>query len=235
MEIWVLYLMGGIAFVFSHMARGKMLSTYKKWDHPSRSGLSGGQTAGVILEANGVRDVRVEPAPGKLTDHYDPRRKIIRLSNVNYASPTVAAMAVSAHEAGHAIQDAKDYFPLEIRTAIAPLASLAARFGIPAAIFGGLLGMPMLIKIGIFAYVGALLFQFLALPVEYNASRRAVNQLRTLNLATESEQEGVRSVLWAAALTYVAGIGVAAAFIVFIAISGGRALLGRRPPLPPSV
>jgi Zn-dependent membrane protease YugP len=235
MDIWVLYLIGGIGLVFSLMVRWRMLSTYKKWHRPNMTGLSGGATAGVILDANGMHDVRVVPAPGRLTDHYDPRRKIIRLSKVNYASPTVAAMAVSAHEAGHAIQDAKDYFPLEIRTAIAPLVNFAARFGIPAAILGGLFGMPLLITIGILAYVGALLFQFLALPVEYDASRRALKQLRTRNLATESELEGVRAVLRAAALTYVAGVAAAAGFVVFIAISGGRALLGRKPPLPPSV
>lgn len=235
MDIWIFYLLGGIAFVASYLVRAKMLGTYRKWSRPNSSGLSGGNTARSILSANGMHDVQVVPVRGKLTDHYDPRGKIIRLSEMNYGTPTVAAMAVSAHEAGHAIQDEKDYLPLEIRTAIAPLVSVAARFGIPAAIFGGLFDMPWLVQIGILAYVGALLFQFFALPVEFDASRRAVKQLENLNIATESEREGVKSVLRSAALTYVAGAASAAGFIILIAISGGRALLGKKPPaMPPS-
>jgi hypothetical protein len=235
MDTWSFYLIGGIAFVASYLVRAKMLRTYGQWSLPNSSGLSGGDTARSILDANAMHDVQVVPVRGMLTDHYDPRGKTIRLSEVNYAYSTVAAMAISAHEAGHAIQDAKDYLPLEIRTAIAPLARAAARFGIPAAIIGGLFGMRFLVQIGVLAYVGALLFQFFSLPVEYDASRRAVSQLQTLNLTTDSERQGVKSMLRAAALTYVAGVASAAGFIVLIAISGGRALLGRqRRPLPPT-
>ena len=235
MNIWIFYVIGGVAFVASYLVRAKMLRTYGRWSLPNSSGLSGGDTARSILDANALHDVHVLPVRGMLTDHYDPRRKIIRLSEVNYAYSTVAAMAISAHETGHAIQDAKNYLPLEIRTAIAPLAGVAARFGIPAAIIGGLLGMPLLAQIGVLAYVGALLFQFFSLPVEYDASRRAVSQLQTLNLTTESEREGVKSMLRSAALTYVAGVASAAGFIILIAIRGGRALLGKPPrPLPPS-
>lgn len=234
MDLWIFYLIGGIAFAFSFLVRNRMLTTYKRWSRYNSSGLSGGRTARAILDSNGMRNVRVIPVRGKLTDHYDPRRKTVRLSELNFSSRTVAAMAVSAHEAGHAIQDAEDYMPLEVRTAVAPLATAAARFGLPAAIVGVFLGMPTLVQMGILAYAGALLFQFLALPVEYNASRRAVNQLEALNLMVEGEREGVKSVLRAAALTYVAGVAAAAGYVVFIVISGGRALLGKKPPVPPA-
>jgi len=227
-DVWIFYLIGGVAFLASYLVRAKMISTYNKWSRPNSSGLSGANTARSILNANGMADVPVVPVRGKLTDHYDPRSKIVRLSEINFASQTVAAMAVSAHEAGHAIQDEKDYLPLEIRSRIAPLANAAARFGIPAAILGGLFDMPWLVQVGVLAYVGALLFHFFALPVEFNASRQAVDQLENLNLTTASEREGVKSVLRSAALTYVAGAASAAGYILLIAVSGVRTVLGRR-------
>jgi Zn-dependent membrane protease YugP len=176
--------------------------------------------------------VGVQEVTGKLSDHYDPRSKVIRLSSSVYGVPSVAALAISAHESGHAIQDHQHYGPLKFRTAVAPLASLAGRFGIPAAILGSFIGSSGLIQMGVLAYVGALLLQFLTLPVEFNASKRAIAQLERLRLVSDEEKEGARKVLRAAAMTYVAGVASAAGYIIYLAIVGGRWLL-RKPPAPP--
>ncbi len=139
--------------------------------------MTGAATAEAILDANGMRQVAVRAVQGKLSDHYDPRDKSIQLSEPVYGVPSVAAMAVAAHETGHAIQDKAGYWPLALRTSAAPLVNAAARFGIPAAIFGLLLGVPVLIQLGVIGYVGALAFQFLTLPLEFDASKRALAQL----------------------------------------------------------
>ena len=179
--------------------------------------------------------VRVELVNGKLSDHYDPRAKVIRLSRPIYGVPTVAALAISAHESGHALQDHLRYGPLKFRTAMAPVANLGARFGIPALLAGSLFDMLWLAQVGVFAYVGALLMQFLTLPVEFNASRRALEQLESLNLMGEAEKEGAQKVLRAAAMTYVAGVASAAGYIVYLLLAGGRLLMRRPPAAPPSV
>lgn len=141
-------------------------------------------------------------------------------------------MAISAHESGHAIQDHQSYGPLKFRTAAAPVASFGGRFGIPAAILGSFVGSVALIQIGVLAYVGALLLQFLTLPVEFNASKRALGQLQRLHLMSEDEEEGARKVLRAAAMTYVASVASAAGYIIYLVLLGGRWLL-RKPPAPP--
>ena len=231
MEERIYYWIAGAVFLFSILVRQKLTSTYRKWSQVrNQAGITGGQTAQLILDANQMRRVKVGPIPGKLTDHYNPRTKEIRLSEPVYATPSVAAMAIAAHESGHAIQDEVDYTPLELRSRLAPLAAAGARFGLPAAIFGSFLGMPALIQVGVLSYAGALLLQFLTLPVEFNASKRALQQLEKLGLLSEQEREAARSVLRSAALTYVAGVASAVGYIIYLAVVGGRWLF-RKPPV----
>jgi Zn-dependent membrane protease YugP len=226
------YLIAGAVFLFSLAVRQRLGSTYRKWGRTrNRANITGARTAQAILAANRMGRVRIDPVPGKLGDHYDPRNKTIRLSEPVYGVPSVAAMAVAAHESGHAIQDEVDYVPLEIRTFMAPVAAAGARFGLPAAIFGSFLGLPGLVQFGVLAYAGALLLQFLTLPVEFNASKRAMRQLEKLQVMGEEERRGVKDVLRAAAMTYVAGAASSAGYILYLAIVGGRWIF-RRPPLP---
>lgn len=225
------YWIAGAVFVLSLIVRQKLTSTYRKWSAVRNdAGVTGAQTAHRILEANQMYRVRVGPTQGKLTDHYNPRTKEIRLSEAVYAMPSVAAMAISAHESGHAIQDATDYTPLKLRSRLAPLAAAGARFGLPAAILGSLLGEPLWVQAGVLGYAGALLLQFLTLPVEFNASKRALQQLERLGLLGEREQAGARAMLRSAALTYVAGVASAAGYIIYLAFLGGRWIF-RRPPV----
>lgn len=225
------YWLAGAVFVLSLVVRQKLNSTYRRWSAVRNSaGVTGAQTAHLILDANQMHRVEVGPTQGKLTDHYNPRTKEIRLSEAVYAMPSVAAMAIAAHESGHAIQDAVDYTPLELRSRLAPLAAAGARFGLPAAIFGSLLGMPAMVQVGVLGYAGALLLQFLTLPVEFNASKRALQQLERLGLLDEREREGARAMLRSAALTYVANVASAAGYIIYLAFLGGRWIF-RKPPI----
>lgn len=226
------YLIAGGTLLFSLVVRQKLKATYRRWG-ATRNGanITGAETARAILVANQMRDVRIGPIPGQLGDHYDPRKKSIGLSEPVFAVPSVAAMAVAAHESGHAIQDEVDYAPLEIRTYLAPVAAAGARFGLPAAFLGAFIGSSLLVQAGVLAYAGALLLQFLTLPVEFNASRRALGQLEKLGVMGREERKGVREVLRAAAMTYVAGAASSAGYVVYLAILGGRFIL-RRPALP---
>jgi len=226
------YLIAGAVLLFSLAVRRKLGSTYRKWGRtPNGANITGAQTSQAILQANDMRRVRIAPTRGQLSDHYDPSNKTIRLSEPVYGVPSVAAMAVAAHETGHAIQDEVDYAPLEIRTFLAPVAAGGARFGLPAAIVGSLLGIPSIVQVGVLAYAGALLLQFLTLPVEFNASKRAMRQLEKLGVMGEEERRGVRDVLRAAAMTYVAAAASSAGYVIYLVIIGGNALL-RRPALP---
>ena len=233
MEGLTFYLIAGAVFLFSWSIQGKLKRTYARWSQIRNSAdMPGAHVARRILDANDMKRVGIEEVGGKLNDHYDPRTKVIRLSPTIYGVPSVAALAISAHESGHAIQDHEAYGPLKVRTAVAPLANLAGRFGIPAAILGSFVGSPGLIQIGVLAYVGALLLQFLTLPVEFNASKRAIGQLERLRLMSDQEKEGARKVLRAAAMTYVASVASAAGYIIHLVLAGGRWLL-RKPPVPP--
>jgi Zn-dependent membrane protease YugP len=231
------YLGAGLVFLFSLGVRQHLNSTYKRWSQVrSATGRPGAQVARTILNANRLQAVPVEPVQGKLTDHYDPRHKLLRLARDNFVGNSVAATAVSAHECGHALQDADDYKPMEFRTAMVPIANAAARFGLPLAIFGSFFGSPMMVQIGILGYVGSIFLTFLTLPVEFNASKRAMAQLERLDLVSPDGREGAEKVLRAAAMTYVAGVASSAWYLVYLVLVGGRSLLGRpEPPLPPQV
>jgi len=230
------YIIVGAAYLFSMLVQATLKRTYAKWSHVENSArLPGFRVAQQILDANDMRRVRVEEVAGKLSDHYDPRTKVIRLSQPIYSVPSVAALAISAHESGHAIQDHDGYGPLKFRTAMAPIASFGGRFGIPVLIAGTVFDSQLLVLAGVIAYIGALLLQFLTLPVEFNASKRALAQLESLHLMNEEETEGAAKVLRAAAMTYVAGVASAAGYIVYLALAGGRLLLKKPPVVPPGV
>ena len=237
METTLFYVIGGLVFLLSLGVRQKLKSTYNHWSRVrSVTGEPGGRVARTILDANRLQSVPVQPVPGNLTDHYDPRRKQLRLARDNFVGNSVAATAVSAHECGHALQDADDYRPMEFRTAMVPIANAGARFGLPLAVAGSFFGSSMMVQVGMLGYSGALLLTFLTLPVEFNASKRALRQLESLGLISPDGREGAREVLRAAAMTYVAGVASSAGYLVYIFLIAGRSLLGRpKPPLPPKL
>jgi len=185
-------------------AQFKVSSTYARFKRePSRSGLTGAQIARQILDTNGCGDVRIERVPGSLTDHYDPENGVLRLSEEVYGSRSIAALGVAAHEAGHAIQDATDYGPMRIRATLVPVANIGSSAAIPLFMLGLIFSWEPLLKIGILCFSLAVLFYVVTLPVEFNASGRAVALLASGYLP-EDEVQGVKKVLSAAALTYVA-------------------------------
>ena len=216
MGIYGYYFIGIVAFVASMAIQSWLKGTYNKWMKVhNTSGLTGAETARAILEANGIHDVKVEAVKGMLSDHYDPRTKTVRLSEGNYGYANVSGMAVAAHEVGHAIQHAKAYAPLKIRTAILPVANIGSQFGPMLAIFGVILGATGLLQIGVALFAAAVLFQLVTLPVEFDASRRALVQLNKLGLATSADSGGARKVLTAAAMTYVAAAATSIAYLLY--------------------
>ena len=183
------------------------------------SGLNGAQVARQILDRNGLEDVPVEASPGgALSDHYDPRKKALFLSEPVYRPATIAAAAVAAHETGHALQDSRGYAPLKIRSAIYPAVAFASSAWIWLLILGAVLNALNLVAIALALYAVAVAFHVVTLPVEFNASRRAAGQLRELGLVGAGEAEGVKKVLNAAALTYVAGALAALSLLLYYAL-----------------
>ncbi|HHO56118.1 MAG TPA: zinc metallopeptidase [Trueperaceae bacterium] len=191
-------------------------STYAKWSKiANASNLTGAQTARLILDANGLEDVQVRAVPGQLSDHYNPADRTVNLSEGNYSHNTVAGMAVAAHEVGHAIQHAKAYTPLNIRSALVPVTNIGSRFG-PLLIMAGLfIGFTGLTQIGIVLFSAAVLFQVVTLPVEFDASRRAAVQLNKLGVVTKQDSAGVKNVLTAAAMTYVAAAATSIMWLLY--------------------
>jgi uncharacterized protein len=183
------------------------------------SGLSGAEVARQILDRNGLAEVPVESSPGgALSDHYDPRKKALFLSEPVYQPASVAAAAVAAHETGHALQDSRGYAPLKIRSAIYPAVAFASTAWIWLLIIGAVLGALNLVAIALAVYAVAVAFHIITLPVEFNASRRAAGQLQELALVGPTESEGVQKVLRAAAFTYVAGALAALSLLLYYAL-----------------
>lgn len=194
------------AILFTMYAQFKVSSTTNRFFRiKSRSGYNGQQTAERILAANGIRDVRIVPIRGTLTDHYDPRRKVLRLSEEVYYGTSITSVAVAAHECGHALQHAYGYKPLEIRGAIVPVVNFASSLSW-ILIFVGLFfsGNNTMLQIGILMFSATVIFQLITLPVEFNASSRALVQLQDLGIVDSGEAKESRKVLSAAAMTYVA-------------------------------
>ena len=211
------------ALLLSIYAQAKVSSTFRKYAKvESRSHLPANRMARQMLDMNGLSYIRIEQVKGNLTDHYDPRSKVLRLSQSTYNSPSVAALGVAAHECGHAIQDAEEYFPLKFRNTLAPV----ARFGSSASwiliIAGLLLSMFNLIFIGIIAFTVVVLFQVVTLPVEFNASNRALAALEGGGFLEVQEVSQANKVLRAAALTYVAAVVVSVLQLLRLLLIFGR-------------
>ncbi len=196
------------AFLFSLWAQMKVQSAFNKYSNvQSTLGMTGAELAKRLLESAGIYDVRVEMVSGWLSDHYDPRNKVLRLSRATYASKSVAALGVAAHEVGHAIQHKERYAPLIIRDMAVPLAMTGSNLAWLIFILGLFMSAPFLLKAGIVLFSFVVFFTLVTLPVEFDASARAVKQLRLF--LVQSELEGVKKVLSAAAMTYVAAAAVA--------------------------
>ncbi len=204
------YILIIIGIVITLGAQFKLKSTFSKYSSVrSMRGITGKEAAEQILRSQGLYDVSVQHVSGNLSDHYDPRNKTVNLSDATYNQTSIAAVSVAAHECGHALQHAKDYVPLQFRTAIFPIARIGSMAAFPLIIIGMLFTgntSDLLINIGIIAFLASVIFQIITLPVEFNASKRAVNLLAGSGLIDQSEVPASKSVLNAAALTYVAAV-----------------------------
>ena len=219
------YILVLIGAVLSILASAKVNSTYARYSRVrSRTGMTGAQAAERILYQAGIRDVKVEHVRGNLTDHYDPSSKTVRLSDATYDSPSVAAVGVAAHECGHVLQHYQGYAPLKIRSALVPAANFGSRLGMPLILIGVLMGMNQtLVSIGIWVFSLAVLFQIVTLPVEFNASNRAVQILDRQGILAGEEVGQCRKVLSAAALTYVAAAAASVLQLLrLVMLFGGR-------------
>lgn len=216
-----------IGVVLSLLASGKVKSTFSRYSQVRNSrGLTGAQAAEQVLHTAGIYDVRIEHVGGNLTDHYDPRTKVLRLSDSVYGQTSVAAVSVAAHECGHAIQHARGYAPLKLRSTLVPVANFGAKLAWPLIIFGLFIrgeSSTLLINAGIIAFLAAVVFQLVTLPVEFNASNRAIRMLADSGMMYGEEIKGAKKVLSAAALTYVASAATAILQLLRILIlTGGR-------------
>lgn len=200
------YLLVLAGAVLSLIASARVQSTFNQYAKVrSMTGMTGAQAAERILHYNGIYDVQIQRVSGELTDHYNPTKKVLSLSDSTYASASVAAVGVAAHECGHAIQHKVGYGPLKLRSSLVPAANIGSKLGIPLILLGVLLSYnSVLIQIGIWVFALAVLFQVVTLPVEYNASSRAVEALDSMGILAGQEVSQCRKVLSAAALTYVA-------------------------------
>jgi Zn-dependent membrane protease YugP len=198
------------AFLLALYAQWKVSSAYAKYSKiASVQGVTGYKAAEFLLRSNGITDVEVETVAGRLSDHYDPRAKKVRLSEENYNSRSLAALAVAAHEVGHVIQHNKGYIPLKLRDSILPATSIGSWAAFPLFLIGLFLNTPLLMDLGIILFAGVVVFHFVTLPVEFNASNRALNMLGDNGMLVQEETTGARKVLNAAALTYVAATAMA--------------------------
>jgi len=212
------------AVLFSFFCQWKVTSTFKKYSKvPTRRRITGADAAARVCQLGEARDVRIESVTGKLTDHFDPRGNVIRLSQSVYGESSVAALGVAAHEAGHAAQYAQGYGPIRLRSAIIPVTQVASNLAMPLVIAGLLIeGLGILLTIGILFFAVAFLFQVITLPVEFNASRRALALLESGGMLDRDELDGAKKVLSAAAMTYVAAMAVALASLLRLILISRR-------------
>lgn len=195
------------AIIFAMYAQAKVSSTFKKYQSVNnRRGLTGQEVARQILDDNGLFTVAVERVAGNLTDHFDPKSNFVRLSESVYSSTSVSAIGVAAHEVGHAVQHATGYAPIKIRNAILPVSQFGSALAMPIVLIGLIFTLQPLITVGIFLFAAVTLFQAVTLPVEFNASSRALQTLESHNILEEDELQKSRKVLKAAAMTYVAAL-----------------------------
>ncbi len=196
-----------IGLVLTMIASAKVNSTFAKFNKVGAAcGMTGAMAAQRVLQMAGIFDVKVEHISGSLTDHYDPRSKVLRLSDSTYSSSSIAAICVAAHECGHAVQHKESYGPLVLRSTLVPAANIGSQVSWPIFVLGLVLSFRPLLLIGIICFCAAVLFQLVTLPVEFDASARALRILGDSNILTEGEMKGGRKVLTAAAMTYVAAL-----------------------------
>lgn len=201
------YLLALLGLLLTLAASAGVKSAFAKYDRVRcGNGLTGAEAARTVLNAAGLYHVRVTMTAGELTDHYDPKEKVLRLSNSTYGSASIAAVCVAAHECGHAIQDQEQYTPLVLRSNLVPAANLGAQLSWPIFLAGLLFSIPSLLTVGIILFLLAILFQLVTLPVELNASSRALKILENSGILSGQEMPGAKKVLRAAALTYVAAL-----------------------------
>ncbi|MDI3508744.1 MAG: uncharacterized protein PWP48_235 [Clostridiales bacterium] len=212
------------AMILAMYAQFKVQNTFAKYlKVPNRKGYTGVEVARYILDANGLNDVRIERIPGALTDHYDPSKRVLRLSEPVYSKSSIASISVAAHESGHAIQHQQGYFPLIARNALVPVVNFSAQFTWILIILGLIMSSGSLINAGIILFSAAVLFQIITLPVEFNASHRALAMLSQSGIISDDERPKSRAVLSAAALTYVAAAAVSIAQLLrLLLIRGNR-------------
>lgn len=201
---WILLI---AAFLVTAIASATMKSTFRKYQSiQSSANLTGAQAAHEILEHAGISMMPVQPISGQLTDHYDPSKKCVSLGEESYQRTSVAAIAVAAHECGHAMQDHEGYFPLRLRTAIVPVANIGSSISWPLIIVGLIFSLPVIARIGVWLFTLVVIFQLVTLPVEFNASHRALKTIQDMGIVNASELSASKKVLTAAAMTYVAAL-----------------------------
>lgn len=220
------YLLVILGAVLCLVASSHVKSTYRKYAKVGSScGMTGAQAAELILRRNGVMGVTVQHVAGELTDHYDPARGVVNLSDTTYNSTSVAAIGVAAHECGHVMQHETGYFPLRLRTALVPVANIGSNFGIWIVMLGLIFGLSdTLAMVGVYLFSFGVLFQIVTLPVEFDASRRALVMLQDYGILGSTEVKGSRSVLRAAAMTYVASAAASVLQLLrlLMLVNGGR-------------
>jgi uncharacterized protein len=204
--LWIWLICAGVPLLFGLWAQMRVKSTFNRYSQvPTRGGLTGAQAAAAVIRYSGLDGVTIHPIAGHLTDHYDPRSRTLNLSeNVGQAA-TVAALGVAAHEAGHAIQDARNYRPMRVRQTVLPAAQFGQSLWFLPVIIGLVIGATGLVTVGLVLFAAVVLFQLVTLPVEFDASKRALVALESQSLLAPDELDGARAVLRSAALTYVAG------------------------------
>jgi Zn-dependent membrane protease YugP len=204
-------------------AQRKVKRTFAKYSEvPVRSGMTGAQAAAEVIRASGLQGVEIREVEGRLTDHYDPRNRTLNLSPDVGRASSVAALGVAAHEAGHAIQDARNYLPMRVRQTFVPVASIGSSLAIPIIFVGLLIGATGLTNVGLALFTAIVLFQLVTLPVEFDASRRALVALNDGRLLQADELAGAKSVLSAAALTYVAALVASVAQLIYFFLASRR-------------
>ena len=204
--LWIWLICAGVPLLFGLWAQMRVKSTFNRYSQvPTRNGVTGAQAAEAVIRYSGLDGVTVRPIPGHLTDHYDPRSRTLNLSESVGQAATVAALGVAAHEAGHAIQDARNYRPMRIRQTVLPAAQFGQSLWFLPVLIGLIVGLTGLVTVGLVLFSAVVLFQLVTLPVEFDASKRALVAVESQNLLAADEVDGGRAVLRAAALTYVAG------------------------------
>ncbi len=221
----ILYLLVIAMFFAAIIAQAMVKSTYAKYSRKSGSrGITAEQAVQMVLAQYNIQDVHIQRIAGNLTDNFNPKTKIISLSESVYGSSSIAAIGVACHEAGHAVQHATGYIPIKMRNSVIPVCQIGSMFGIPIAILGLILNSLDLVYVGLFLYAFIAVFQFITLPVELDASRRALKVIDEVGILNDDERKGARKVLIAAAMTYVVALATALVNLLrfYVIFTGGR-------------